>query len=152
MFSVYVDSRSRSIVEPIRVRCHGASQSIRDFDSAIAYIFSVQAVLAGDATSEGDFVPSLLVLSKFLKLLTAYVSGKVPSTTCLLLRRKEGSDNIEGFFGSSLRLGIDKAHLTAFRGAMLREAYRPEHLVDGTGVPLYGSCGETIPFICNLAQ
>lgn len=58
----------------------------------------------------------------------------------------------DSLFGSSLRLGIDKAHLTAFRGAMLREAYRPEDLVDGTDVPLYGSCGETIPFICNLAQ
>lgn len=51
MFSVYVNSRSKSIMERIEVRCHGASQSIRDFHFAIAYIFSVQAVLAADATS-----------------------------------------------------------------------------------------------------
>lgn len=51
MFFVYVDSRSTSITELTMVRCHGACQSIRDFDSAIAYIFSAQAVLAGDARS-----------------------------------------------------------------------------------------------------
>lgn len=152
MFSIYVDSGSKSILEPIEVRCHGASQSIRDFDSAIAYIFSVQAVLAGDATSEGEFVPSLLVLSKILKLLTAHVSGKLPTTACLLLRMREWSDNIEGFFGSSLRGGNDKVHLTAFGAAILREAYRPKDLFEEADVPPYGSCEETTPFICNLVR
>lgn len=87
-------------MEPIEVRCHGARQSVRDFDSAIAYIFSAQAVLAGDATSEGDFVTSLLVLCKMLKHLTVHITGQGPSTFCLLLRKKQGSDNLEGFFGS----------------------------------------------------
>lgn len=117
-------------MEPVEVRCHGTRQSIRDFNSAIAYIFSVQAVLAGDATSEGDFVPSLLVLCKMLKLLTAHVIKQVPSTGCLLLRKKQGSDNVEGCFGSSLCRGVDKPWLTEFRGALLREAYFPEALVD----------------------
>lgn len=98
MVSVYVDSRSKSIMEPIQVRCHDTSQSIRNLNSAIAYTFSVQAVLAGDATSEGAFVPSLLVLCKMLKLLTAHVTGAIPITACLLIRKKQGSDNIEGFF------------------------------------------------------
>lgn len=119
---------------------------------AIAYIFSVQAVLAGDATSEGEFVPSLLVLSKILKLLTAHVSGKLPTTACLLLRVREWSDNIEGFFGSSLRGGNDKVHLTAFGAAALREAYRQKDLVEEADVPPYGSCGEITPFICNLVR
>ncbi|MCJ1344454.1 hypothetical protein MMC31_002657 [Peltigera leucophlebia] len=143
--------RSKSIREPIEVRCHGALQLIQDFDSAIAYIFSVQAVLAGDATSEGDFVPSLLVLCKILKLLTAHVTGRLPLTACLLLRKKKGSDKIEGFFGSSLRGGDDKAQLTALRGAMLREAYQM-NLVDEAEKQPYGSCAETIPFICILGH
>lgn len=74
---------SQSIMEPIEVRCHGARQSVRDFDSAIAYIFSVQAMLAGDATSEGDFIPSILVLCKMFEHLIAHITGQVPSTFCL---------------------------------------------------------------------
>lgn len=61
MFSVHavLAGNATSEMELIEVGYHGAGQSIRDFDSAIAYIFSVQAVLAGDATSEGHFDPSL---------------------------------------------------------------------------------------------
>lgn len=87
-----------------------------------------------------------------LKLLTAHVTGRVLLTACLLLRKKQGSDNIEGFFGSSLRRGVDKRQLTELRDALLREAYRPEVLVDENHIPEYGSCGENIPFISNLAN
>lgn len=65
---------------------------------------------------------------------------------------KQGSNNLEGFFGSSLRRGVDKPRLTVFRGALLREAHRPEVLVDEPHKPEYGSCGETTPFISNLPQ
>lgn len=68
--------------------------------------------------------------------------------------KKQGSDNLEGgfFFGSSLCREVDKPRLTGFRGALLKEAYRPDVLVDEPHKPEYGSCGETTPFISNLAR
>lgn len=153
MFFVYVYRRTISIRDPIKLSCHGAIQVIQDFDSAVAYIFSVQAVFPRDATSAGDFVPSLLVLSKVLELLENHVPGRLPSSTCLILRETKGPGSFEGFFGSSLRgRGKSKTQLALSRGRILRKAYPQTTLVDKYKNAVYGSCGETIPFYCTLAQ
>lgn len=68
------------------------------------------------------------------------------------LGRSKGQTILKDFFGSGLRREVDKPRLTGYRGALLREAYRPEVLVDEPHNPEYGSCGETTPFISNLAQ
>lgn len=116
------------IMEPIEVRCHVA----RQFDPGISILLlriypQCKPWLPGDTTSEKPICPpSLLVLCKMLKLLTEPMStGRVPSTACLLLRQKqgsEGSNNIEGyFFGSSLFVvGLIKRQLTDFRGTLLK--------------------------------
>lgn len=108
-----------SVVGPL-VRCHGASQSIRNFDSAIAYIFSAQAVLVGDERSEWRFCPSILVLSKVLNLLTADITEKFAATTGLVLRRREGQTIPRNFSESSFRCRDDKPQLTPFRVAIIR--------------------------------
>lgn len=153
MFFCVCYRKTQSIERPIKLSCHGAIQVIQDFDSAVAYIFSVQAVFASDATSAGDFVPALLVLSKVLRLLTPHVGGNVPSSTCLILRETKGPGSFEGFFGSSLRgSGKSKTQLALSRGRILRTAYPQTTLVDKYKNAVYGSCGETIPFFCTLAQ
>lgn len=132
MFSVHavLTGSATSEMELIEVGYHGAGQSIRDFDSAIAYIFSVQAVLAGDATSEGHFDPSLLVLGKVLKLLTAYVTGLVPITACLVPREKEGMDTIERFFGACLYGRDDSIQRCHLEGSV---SFRKKCTINGMG-------------------
>lgn len=80
------------IMEPIEVRCHVA----RQFNPGISilllriYVLSASRGYPEMQQARGNFVPSLLVFCKMLKLLTARVTGRVPSTACLLLRKKEG--------------------------------------------------------------
>lgn len=151
---------TQHVENPIEVTCHGARQIIRDFDSAIAYIFSVQAVMEPDATSAKDFIPSLLVFSKFLKILTDKVQGRAPSTTCLVLAQHVGANRVIGLFGSSLRGTDDKSKLAAFRREQLKDGYHPVSL-QARGIrmndgrfrkQLYGYRAESTPFLSNLAM
>lgn len=50
-FFPWANSPMQSIKTPVSVTCHGASQETRDFDAAIAYFFSAQAVFQADAAS-----------------------------------------------------------------------------------------------------
>lgn len=48
----------------------GLYKATRDFYTAIAYFFFVQAVFPEGPTSQEHFVPSILVFSKISKILT----------------------------------------------------------------------------------
>lgn len=131
--------------------CHGASQEIRDFDAAIAYFFSAQAIFQADATSHEHYVPSLIIFSKISKILTQTLSRKAPYTSCLVLARRKGATEVVGFFGSSLRAVADKQDLGAFRGKQLKEACEPIQLnVLSSRLPPYGFCAGSIPLQSNL--
>ena len=106
-----------------------------------------------DATSAKDFIPSLLVFSKFLKLLTQKVTGQHPAATCLVLAQHDGADGVVGFFGSSLRYTAHKTELAVFRRTQLEEGFDlivPE--AAGNDRPNYGYCAESIPLLSNLAR
>lgn len=126
-FFPWANRPTQSIKTPVSVTCHGASQEIRDFDAAIAYFFSAQAIFQADATSHEHYVPSLIIFSKISKILTQTLSRKAPYTSCLVLARRKGATEVVGFFGSSLRAVADKQDLGAFRGKQLKEACEPIH-------------------------
>lgn len=121
-FFPWANRPTQSIKTPVSLTCHGASQEIRDFDAAIAYFFSAQAIFQADATRHEHYVPSLIIFPKFSKILTQTLSGKPPYTSCLVLARRKGATEVMGFFGSSLRAVADKKDLGAFRGKQLKEA------------------------------
>lgn len=54
--------------------------------------------MEADATSAKDFVPSLLVSSNFLKILSQKVGVQAPATRCLVLAQHAGADGVVGFF------------------------------------------------------
>lgn len=150
-FFPWANRPTQSIKTPVSVTCHGASQEIRDFDAAIAYFFSAQAIFQADATSHEHYVPSLIIFSKISKILTQTLSGKAPYTSCLVLARRKGATEVVGFFGSSLRAVADKKDLGAFRGKQLNEACEPIQLnVLSSSLPPYGFCAESIPLQSNL--
>lgn len=155
-FFPWANRPTQSMKTPVSVACHGASQEIRDFDAAIAYFFSAQALFQADATSHEHYVPPLVNFSKISKILTQTLSrkplsGKPPYTSCPVLARRKGATEVVGFFGSSLRAVADKQDLGAFRGKQLKEAYEPIQLnVLSSSLPPYGFCAETIPLQSNL--
>lgn len=150
-FFPWANRPTQSIKTPVSVTCHGASQEIRDFDAAIAYFFSAQAIFQADATSHEHYVPSLIIFSKISKILTQTLSRKAPYTSCLVLARRKGATEVVGFFGSSLRAVADKQDLGAFRGKQLKEACEPIQLnVLSSRLPPYGFCAESIPLQSNL--
>lgn len=143
-FFPWANRPTQSIKTPVSVTCHGASQEIRDFDAAITYLFSVQAIFQADATSHEHYVPSLIIFSKISNILTQTLSGKAPYTSCLVLARRKGATEVVGFFGSSLRAVADKQDLGAFRGKQLKEACEPIQLnLLSSSLPPYGFCAES---------
>lgn len=113
--------------------------------------FSAQAVFQAGATSQETYVPSLIVFSKIIKILTQKLSRKPPTTSCLVLAQREGSTRAVGFFGSSLHIVADKQELGAFRGEQLRRVYHPiQHDAICLNLPPCEFCAELISLKSNL--
>lgn len=97
--------------------------------------------MESDATSAEDFVPSLLVFSKFLKLLTQKVTGTPWQSVSGQMRLL------------SFRSSAEKKGLTAFQRRQLGEGF-DAILLETTSdkIARYGCCAESTPLLSNFVM
>lgn len=109
---------ANAVAEPIEMNCHGAKQAVQDFDPAIGWILSREAMMA-DATSEGDLLPTLPSFFKrfffffFLKYRQprGYDRRAIRPQHAYCWGKIMGTDHILGSFEASLGVGTERGKL-----------------------------------------
>ena len=120
-----------TVTDEVTVDYYGTKLRIRDFDTALGYIFST-CPLPKDATPNATCLPLLVIYCKFMSLMTDKDSSTgvqdMPTTACRVVGTPPGSGDTKVImFGASIRLTNDKKDLQRYRFDQLKNAY---HVTD----------------------
>lgn len=129
------------------VKCHGSTVPIWDFDNAIAYFFSVQAIYSEPGINT-TLLPLLLIYTKFLILVLSPLRH-LPSVTCIMYREGPPHGTVYAFLGSSLRTFDLKRQVKILRTAELKNFCHLKILGPSENL---GNCAETQPILLNLSM
>jgi len=138
----------------VTVDYYGTKLKIRDFDTALGYIFSTCPLPKG-ATSNATYLQLLVIYCKFMSLMTDKDSStgmqKMPKTACCIVWTLPGSGDTKAImFGAIIRLN-SKNDLQRYRFDQLKNAF---HVTDIKQTSImgqkYGHCAETYPYTCNI--
>jgi hypothetical protein len=119
-----------TVTDEVTVNYYDTKLKIRDFDTALGYIFST-CPLPKDATPGETYLQLLVIYCKFISLMTDEDSKtgmqKAPYTACCVIGTPPGSGDTKSImFGASIRLK-NKRDLRRYRFDQLKNAY---HVTD----------------------
>lgn len=147
-----------TVTDEVTVNYYDTKLKIRDFDTALGYIFST-CPLPKDASPNATYLPLLAIYCKFMSLISDKKSStgmqKMPNTACCVVGTPPGSGGTKAImFGATIRLKNKnhKADLQRYRFDQLKNAYHVTDIPQKTPITQqkYGNCAETYPYICNI--
>jgi len=144
-----------AVTDEVTVYYYGTKLRIRDFDTALGYIFSTYPLPKG-ATPDATYLPLLAIYCRFMLLMTDENSSTgmqyPPNTACCVVGTPPGSGHIKAImFGATIRLN-NKIDLRRYRFDQLKNAFHVTDIAktDPRVHQEYGHCAETYPYICNI--
>jgi hypothetical protein len=142
-----------TVTDEVTVNYYDTKLKIRDFDTALGYIFST-CPLPKDATPNATYLPLLVIYCKFMSLMTDKDSNtgmqKPPRVACCVVGTPPGSGDTKSImFGATIRLN-NKRDLQRYRFDQLKNAYHVTDMETPSTEQKYGHCAETYPYICNI--